>query len=70
MGAVFRGTDTALGRTVAVKVLLQQYSDDEETTQRFQNEAQSTAAIGSRKYCSGLLRRTGSWLALYRIGIY
>ena len=45
MGAVFRGTDTALGRTVAVKVLLQQYSDDEETTQRFQNEAQSTARL-------------------------
>ena len=45
MGAVFRGTDTALGRTVAIKVLLQQYSDDEETTQRFQNEAQSTARL-------------------------
>ena len=45
MGAVFRGTDTALGRTVAVKVLLQRYSDDEETTQRFQNEAQSTARL-------------------------
>jgi serine/threonine protein kinase len=45
MGAVFRGTDTALGRTVAIKVLLQQYSNDEETTLRFQNEAQSTARL-------------------------
>ncbi len=45
MGSVFRGTDTALGRTVAIKVLLQQYSGDEETTQRFQNEAQSTARL-------------------------
>ena len=45
MGSVFRGTDTALGRTVAIKVLLQQHSGDEETTQRFQNEAQSTARL-------------------------
>ena len=45
MGAVFRGTDTALGRTVAIKVLLQQYSNDEETTLRFKNEAQSTARL-------------------------
>ncbi|MEO2049861.1 MAG: serine/threonine-protein kinase, partial [Pirellulales bacterium] len=45
MGAVFRGTDSALGRTVAVKVLLQQYGNDEETTLRFQNEAQSAARL-------------------------
>jgi serine/threonine protein kinase len=45
MGAVFRGTDTALGRTVAIKVLLQRYSNDEETTLRFKNEAQSTARL-------------------------
>lgn len=45
MGAVFRGTDTALGRTVAIKVLLQQYGNDEETTLRFQNEAQSAARL-------------------------
>jgi serine/threonine protein kinase len=45
MGAVFRGTDTALGRTVAVKVLLRQYGSDEETTRRFQNEAQSAARL-------------------------
>ena len=45
MGAVFRGTDTVLGRTVAVKILLQQYGNDEETTLRFQNEAQSAARL-------------------------
>ena len=45
MGAVFRGTDTALGRTVAIKVLLRQYGSDEETTRRFQNEAQSAARL-------------------------
>ncbi|MDH3717505.1 MAG: serine/threonine protein kinase [Planctomycetota bacterium] len=45
MGAVFRGTDTALGRPVAIKVLLTHYASDEETVRRFQNEAQSVARL-------------------------
>ncbi|MCE9546405.1 MAG: serine/threonine protein kinase [Planctomycetia bacterium] len=45
MGAVFRGTDTMLGRTVAIKVLARQHADDEETTRRFRNEAQSAARL-------------------------
>ncbi len=44
MGAVFRAIDTRLGRTVAVKVLSRD-STDEETIRRFQNEAQSTARL-------------------------
>src|SRR5262245_5563178 len=44
MGAVFRATDTRLGRTVAVKVLSRDQSD-EETIRRFQNEAQSAARL-------------------------
>src|SRR4029450_10915152 len=38
MGAVFRATDTRLGRTVAVKVLLHGRGD-EGTVRRFRNEA-------------------------------
>ncbi|MCE9554087.1 MAG: protein kinase, partial [Planctomycetes bacterium] len=45
MGAVFRGTDTMLGRQVAVKVLSRQHAIDEETTRRFRNEAQSAARL-------------------------
>ncbi len=45
MGAVFRGIDTSLGRTVAIKILSRQYAADEETTRRFQNEAQSAARL-------------------------
>ena len=45
MGAVFRGTDTLLGRQVAVKVLSRQHAIDEETTRRFRNEAQSAARL-------------------------
>ena len=45
MGAVYRGTDTALGRPVAIKVLLTHYANDDETVRRFQNEAQSVARL-------------------------
>jgi serine/threonine protein kinase len=45
MGAVFRAHDTMLNRTVAVKVLSQEQSGDEETLRRFQNEAQSAARL-------------------------
>ena len=44
MGAVFRANDTRLGRTVAVKVLSRDQTDDE-TIRRFQNEAQSAARL-------------------------
>ncbi len=45
MGAVFRAMDTMLNRVVAVKVLSQEQSNDEETLRRFQNEAQSAARL-------------------------
>jgi hypothetical protein len=44
MGAVFRATDMRLGRTVAVKVLSHDHTD-EETIRRFRNEAQSAARL-------------------------
>lgn len=44
MGAVFRANDTRLGRTVAVKILSRDQSD-EETIRRFRNEAQSAARL-------------------------
>ena len=47
MGAVFRATDTRLGRTVAVKVLSRDQSS-EENVRRFRNEAQSAARLDHR----------------------
>ncbi len=44
MGAVFRATDTMLGRTVAVKVVSRDQTN-EDTLRRFQNEAQSAARL-------------------------
>ena len=45
MAKVFLGTDTVLGRTVAVKILASQYADDEGFVQRFRREAQAAASI-------------------------
>ncbi|MBM3999220.1 MAG: hypothetical protein FJ297_06720 [Planctomycetes bacterium] len=44
MGAVFRATDTELGRHVAVKIL-SGAANDEDTLRRFKNEAQSAARL-------------------------
>ncbi len=45
MGEVWRATDTLLGRTVAVKVLKHEYSDDPGFRARFATEAQHAAAL-------------------------
>lgn len=45
MGAVFRGWDTSLHRTVAVKVLSSYQTDDAETERRFQIEGRSAARL-------------------------
>ena len=44
MGAVFRGTDQKLGRTVAIKVL-SRHRKDIDSLRRFKNEAQSAARL-------------------------
>ena len=45
MGQVWRATDTRLGRTVAVKLLKNEYADDETFRTRFASEAQHAAAL-------------------------
>jgi serine/threonine protein kinase len=45
MGRVFRGVDTRLQRTVALKILPPEQAADQETLLRFQNEAQSAARL-------------------------
>ena len=45
MGRVYLATDTALDRDVAVKVLMQQRSNDPATVARFTNEARSAARL-------------------------
>jgi len=45
MANVYRATDTTLGRTVAIKVLSDQYASDAEFVARFEREAQSAARL-------------------------
>lgn len=47
MATVYRAQDMRLGRTVAVKILHQHYSRDEPFLQRFQQEAEFAASLGS-----------------------
>src|SRR5262245_24804088 len=45
MGAVHRAADTALGREVAVKVLLDKFAPDSGTARRFRDEARITGQL-------------------------
>lgn len=45
MAKVYRATDTLLQREVAVKVLKEQYAEDEDFLKKFSNEAQSAAKL-------------------------
>ena len=45
MGEVYRATDTRLGRDVAIKVLLQEFSSDPERLGRFQREARAASSL-------------------------
>lgn len=45
MAVVYRGKDTLLGRPVAVKVLREEYTADEEFVDRFRLEAQTAASL-------------------------
>ncbi|MGE5461035.1 MAG: protein kinase domain-containing protein [Solirubrobacterales bacterium] len=47
MAKVFQGTDTVLGRQVAVKILAPQFADDEGFVQRFRREAQAAARLSN-----------------------
>ncbi|HYG73247.1 MAG TPA: Stk1 family PASTA domain-containing Ser/Thr kinase [Actinomycetota bacterium] len=47
MAKVYRGEDTVLGRTVAVKVLAPQYADDPNFVERFRREAQAAARLSN-----------------------
>lgn len=46
MGVVYEADHLALGKRVAVKLLLEKYTDDEEVVARFQREARTASAIG------------------------
>jgi beta-lactam-binding protein with PASTA domain/tRNA A-37 threonylcarbamoyl transferase component Bud32 len=52
MAKVYRGQDTVLGRTVAVKILAPQFADDPNFVTRFRREAQAAARISNQNLVS------------------
>jgi serine/threonine-protein kinase len=50
MGEIYRATDTALGRTVAVKLLATHQAEDEEVRARFLREALAAARLSGRPH--------------------
>ncbi len=48
MGEVWRGTDTVLGREVAIKLLKREYADDEAFRSRFETEARHAGSLHHR----------------------
>ena len=51
MGEVYKARDTRLNRTVAVKVLPENVSENAELKQRFEREAQTIAALNHPHIC-------------------
>ena len=45
MATVYKAKDTVLNRNVAIKVLKEEYSNDQDFIRRFQIEAQSAASL-------------------------
>jgi beta-lactam-binding protein with PASTA domain/tRNA A-37 threonylcarbamoyl transferase component Bud32 len=52
MAKVYKGEDTVLGRTVAIKVLAPQFADDPNFVTRFRREAQAAARISNQTIVS------------------
>jgi serine/threonine protein kinase len=52
MGEVYKATDTRLNRTVAIKVLPANLSEDAERRHRFEREAQTIAALNHPNICT------------------
>jgi len=60
MGNIYRATDTALGRTVAAKVLSDRFADDTGIVERFEREARTVAGLSSATHVVTIFD-VGTW---------
>ena len=69
MALVYRARDRALNRTVAVKVLREQYASDPNFLQRFTREAQAAGALCAPQYRRPSTMSARKRAALHRHGV-
>jgi serine/threonine protein kinase len=55
MGEVYKGTDTRLHRTVAIKVMPEHVASDPDLKQRFEREARTFGALNHPHICSEVI---------------
>ncbi len=69
MGEVYRARDTRLERTVAIKILPQQFSNDPVRKQRFEREAKTISSLNHPHICVFARHRFTGWRGVFGDGV-